>query len=87
MKRILVLFTVAAMMALGVAGQAWADPANDGPGSDHNCAGQANSDFAPVGTSKGDWGTYIQPIAHNQQADEEAHKVADDGNCGGNNVP
>jgi hypothetical protein len=79
-----VLLTVAAMMALGVAGQAWADP----PFSiSHNCAGATNSTYAPEGQRAGKWGTYIRPIAHDRQADEEAHIVAADGKCGSNSVP
>jgi hypothetical protein len=80
MKRILVLLTVAAMMALGVAGQAWVDPQIN----DHNCAGVTASEFSPQGTNKGQWGTYIRPFAHNQQADEEAHVTAERRNCGEN---
>jgi hypothetical protein len=71
MRRILVLLTVAAMMALGVAGQAWADAQPNA----HNCAGVFSSDFSPQGTSNGQWGTYMQPLAHSQQADEEAQKA------------
>jgi hypothetical protein len=83
MKRILVLLTVAAMMALGVAGQAWADPKSN----PHNCAGRTSSEFSPQGTNKGQWGAYIQPFASDQQADEESRLTAADGNCGENNVP
>jgi predicted lipoprotein len=84
MRRILVLVTVAAMMALGVAGQAWADPPNS---NSHNCAGEISSEFAPEGTSEGAWADNIRPFAHNQQADEESRATAQHGNCGDNNVP
>jgi hypothetical protein len=83
MKRILVLLTVGAMMALGVAGQAWADPQSNA----HNCAGVTSSVFSPEGTRAGQWGNYIRPIAHDRQADEESRATAADGNCGSNSVP
>jgi hypothetical protein len=82
-KRILMLLSVVALMALGVAAQAGADPNRNA----HNCAGVTASTFSPQGTNKGQWGTYIRPLAHNQQADEESRATADDGNCGSNSVP
>ena len=83
-KRILVVLTVAAMMALGVAGQAWADPPIR---NSHNCAGVTSSVFSPEGTRAGQWGNYIRPFAHDRQADEESRLTAVDGNCGTNSVP
>jgi hypothetical protein len=85
MKRILLLVTLAlvmaAMMALGVEGQAGADPTRNS----HNCAGTTNSGFAPEGTRAGAWGEYISPVARDRQADEEAHVA--DANCSKNSVP
>ena len=83
MRRILLLSAVALIMALGVAGQAWADPIRN----PHNCAGFTNSVFAPEGTREGQWASEIQPLAQNQLADEASLAVASGGNCGANSVP
>jgi hypothetical protein len=80
MKRILVLLTVAAMMALGVAGQAWADPSLNAD----NCAGVFASESSPETINKGQWRDRIQTAVPNQQVDELSQDTAERGNCGEN---
>ena len=83
MRRILLLSAVALIMALGVAGQAWADPIRNS----HNCAEVTSSEFAPEGTREGQWGSLVKPAAQIQLADEGSQTTAGQGNCGDNSVP
>jgi len=82
MKRIILLLTVALILSLGVAGQAWADPEIN----EDNCAGVLASTANPQTTNKGQWADVVQGKSP-QQRDELAQLTANDGNCGDNSVP